>query len=189
MKPVSWSTRGLHAVITTFAFLAATACSGGQKSDPELFLIPEGYVGSFYIVFNIPSGEPQTYEEGARVYDIPADGVLLLQSDSNAGTISSDEETFFYESDDGSRKTIEGGWTNDLKDTAKHRSDDNTYIFGGGIGVIEPVRHCQVYIRDFYIGTKAQALDNVNHFDVYSDLGIGDMLDEIFLESCKSDQR
>lgn len=188
MSSFSWLNKGARAAVAGISFFVATACSGEQQSEPELFLIPEGYVGSFYIVFNIPSGEPQTYEDGARVYDIPEDGVLVMQSDSNPGTISSDKENFFYESDDGSRTKVGGGWTSDLKDTPEHRSDDQTYIFGGGIGGIEPVRHCQVYIRDFYVGTKAQVLDNVNYFDIYSDKGIGDMPSEMFQEACNDEQ-
>lgn len=151
--------------------------------------MPEDYVGSFHIVFNIPEGKPQTYEDGARVYDIPEDGVLFMQSNTNPGSISGDKINFYYESEDGSREEVEGRWTTSLHDTPENRSDDQTYIFGGGIGLIEPVRHCQIHSTSFYIGTKNQALDDVGHFDIYSDKGIGDTPSEIFLEACNDGER
>ena len=184
MNSTTRLTRGyLKATAFLVLFLMA-GCSEGR--EPELYLIPEGYVGSFHIVFNIPSGKPQTYENGARVYDIPEDGVLLIQSNSNPGSISGDKINFYYESEDGNRRQIKGRWTTSLHDTPENRSDDQVYIFGGGIGLIEPVRHCQIYTSDYYVGTKSQALDNVGHFDIYSDQGIDNLPDEIFLEACNN---
>lgn len=187
MRSVCRRIRPTHPLVLGLAFVAA-ACSGEQKSEPRIYLIPEGYVGAFYIVFNIPSGEPQTYEDGARVYDIPEDGVLLMQSDSDPGLIHTDDIEFFYESDDGTRDRIEGRWTTSVHDTPENRADDQVYIFGGGINLIKPVKNCGIYAKDFHIGTKAQILDGVGHFDIYSDRGINNIPDEVFLEACESDR-
>ena len=173
-------------VTASLSFLTIIACSEGR--EPELYLIPEGYVGSFYILHNIPGGEPQTYENGARVYDIPDDGVLLIQSDTNSGTISSDRINYYYESDDGSRRKIGDREATGATSAPEKQTDEPIYIYGPGIGLIEPVRHCQIYTSDFHVGTKAQILDGVGHFDIYSDRGVDSIPDEVFLEACKSNQ-
>lgn len=80
------------------------ACSA-EEGNPEIFLLPEGYQGAFYVVYNIPEGEPLTYEDGAPVYDIPQDGVLLTQADVSPGSVRKD--MFFYESADGTRESID----------------------------------------------------------------------------------
>lgn len=188
MSSFSWLNKGVRAAVAGISFFVATACSGSQESEPRVYLIPEGYVGAFYIVFNIPSGEPQTYEDGARVYDIPEDGVLLMQSDSSAGRIHTDDIKFFYESDDGSRERIDGRWTTTVHDTSENRADDQVYIFGGGMNLIKPVKDSKIYAKDFHVGTKAQILDGVGHFDIYSDRGVDSIPDEVFLEACNDKQ-
>ena len=175
------SSRTLVAIIS---LLTATACAGSEESEPRIYLLPEGYVGAFYIVFNIPSGESQTYEDGARVYDIPEDGVLLMQSDSGAGRIHTGDIKWFYESEDGTREKVEGRWTTTVRDTPESRADEQVYIFGGGINLIKPVKDCEIYAKDFHVGTKAQILDGAGHFDIYSDQGIDNLPDEVFLEAC-----
>lgn len=174
-----------RALVAILSLLTATACAG---SEPRIYLLPDGYVGAFYIGFNIPSGKPQAYEDGARVYDIPEDGVLLMQSDSGAGRIHADDIKFFYESEDDTREKIDGPWTTTVRDSPESRADEQVYIFGGGINLIKPVKDCEIYAKDFHVGTKAQILDGVGHFDIYSDQGIDNLPDEIFLEACNNKQ-
>jgi hypothetical protein len=40
-------------------------------ADPEVHLIPEGYVGDVLIVFRAANGEETAYEGNARLYNIP----------------------------------------------------------------------------------------------------------------------
>lgn len=188
MNATTRFTKHSHTVIGCLLLLTLTACSA-EGREPEHYLLPEGYQGSFYIVFNIPEGSPQTYEDGARVYDIPEDGVLLMQSDSNPGSISSDKVNFFYESGDGTREKIDGRFTTTLHDTPEARSDNQTYIFGGGIVERQyEKRHCNIYYKEYYVGSKTQALEQIGDFDLLSDQGINDMPSEIFLEACNDGQ-
>ncbi|UDL04695.1 DUF6843 domain-containing protein [Marinobacter sp. CA1] len=164
-----------------------SSCARDTKEtsrDAEIYLIPEGYVGSFYILFNIPQGEPQEYEADARVYEIPEDGMLMMQSDPNEGWIQSNKIDFFFVAPDGTRTRITERWTTSLKDTPENRMDEHVTVFGGGIGVFEPIRHCQITETNFYVGTKAQALDGQGFFDLFSERGVEQIPDEIFLEAC-----
>ena len=54
-------------------------------ADPEIHLIPEGFTGPVAIVFRAIDGEPAATEDGARLYRIPADGILLTQAEPNIG--------------------------------------------------------------------------------------------------------
>jgi hypothetical protein len=51
------------------------------RNEPEVYLLPDGYVGPVLIVYDQPTGEPRKYEAGARVYEIPENGMLLTQFD------------------------------------------------------------------------------------------------------------
>lgn len=183
MRPIF---RSLRVFLGLSVFLL-TSCSQAVEREPELYVLPGGFAGSFHIVFNVPRGEPQTYEGPVRTYQIPPDGMLLMQSDTNAGRLRSDKIKFIYQSDGDVREKIDGRWTTSLHDTPENRSDDQVYIFGGGIGIVEPVRHCQLYSKSFYIGTKSQALDDVGYFDIYSERGLDKFQEEVFLGACDND--
>src|SRR5690349_12368190 len=60
-------------------------CGSCDWSEPEVHLIPAGYVGTIYIVHNRPDGTPLKREGRARIYEIPTDGVLWSQSPTNLG--------------------------------------------------------------------------------------------------------
>lgn len=180
------SMRRLFGGLAIVLLLGACSQDAGSR-EPEIYLIPEGYVGSFYILYNLPQGEPQRYENGARVYEIPPDGMLLMQSDANeGGPIAIDKIKFFYVRPDGSRTQITERWTTSLHDTPENRSDERVAIFGGGIGVFEPIRHCKVIETGFYVGTKAQAIDWEGGFDLFSERGLESISEEVFLDVCGS---
>ena len=55
------------------------------RADPEIYLIPVGYVGEVTVVFRSRNGEPATREGDARLYKIPENGILLTQAQPNVG--------------------------------------------------------------------------------------------------------
>jgi hypothetical protein len=57
-----------------------------QNAELELYLIPKGFEGQVFIVFNQPQGQPKTYEKSRRVFDTT--GVLLTQFSPNYGFIN-----------------------------------------------------------------------------------------------------
>lgn len=183
MMPMKRTLVGLAILLS---LIACSQNAGSTGRDPEIYLIPDGYVGSFYILFNLPRGEPQRYEDGARVYEIPPGGMLLMQSDANEGRIRSDKIQFFYVHPDGSRTQIKERWTTSLHDTPENRRDKRVTMFGGGIGIFEPIRHCKVVHKAFYVGTKAQAIDWEGGFDIFSERGVESVSEEVFLDVCGS---
>lgn len=170
-------------LLVSLSVFSVASCTP-EAGRSTIYLIPDGYVGSFYILFNIPQGEPPQYEAGTRVYEIPGDGMLLMQSAPNEGWKGSDSSLFFYVEPDGSRTQITERWTTSLKDTPKNRYDDRVTVFGGGVGIFEPIRHCQITETGFYVGTRAQALAGVGAFDLFSERGVASIQDDVFIESC-----
>ena len=57
----------------------------GKRGEDEIHLLPEGYTGSVFIIFNQPDGQEKGYEDGKRVYIIPPDGILKTQFSPNEG--------------------------------------------------------------------------------------------------------
>lgn len=66
-------------------------CVGGalaqcrQLSEQSLYLLPNRFVGSVVIAFDQPDGVPAEYRGSARLYRIPANGVLHTQFKPNYG--------------------------------------------------------------------------------------------------------
>ena len=71
-----------------------------QASRPELFTLPEGYVGPVLIIWDQPNGIPPRYEEGVQIFEIPANGLLLTQASRPYGGIGDD---FWYRNELGQR--------------------------------------------------------------------------------------
>lgn len=77
-----------------------------SRAEDEIHLIPVGYVGPVVIVFNKKSGQPEKYENGKRVYEIPPNGILRTQFKENTGTHPWGSVQYFYVKGDGSRVPI-----------------------------------------------------------------------------------
>ena len=74
-----------------------------NKAQPEIFLIPEGYVGKVNVVFKKGCGEPIHRSDEGIVYVIPDDGVLLVDGELRTGII---DHTYHYIDDVGIRREI-----------------------------------------------------------------------------------
>src|SRR4051812_14822930 len=61
--------------------------AGCQNPEPADFLIPKGYTGRVAVVFEQKQGEKPKYLNGRRIYDIPANGILLTQFKAEFGFI------------------------------------------------------------------------------------------------------
>ena len=108
-----------------------SSCSQGQEREPEIYLLPEGYTGSVYIIHGIPGGQPQQYQNGARILAIPPGGLLLIQSDPNYGGLESESIQFFYQHQDGSRTQIAKNSASTIHDTPENRRDTRPVVHGG----------------------------------------------------------
>lgn len=167
--PIPGSERLWKLIAVSLLFSFFTACSNDNTAEREAehYLLPAEYVGAFYTVFSQAQGKPVDHEQGARQYEIPDDGILLVRGTPNEGVVRSEDIRFFLKSEAGALQEVSARWTTSITDHKAAREDPTVYIFGGGPGVFSSSAHtCDIRFRGFHIGTKAQILDGVGHFDI-----------------------
>lgn len=99
-----------------------------QQAEPETYLIPEGFTGKVNIIFNRKEGKPVKYEDKRRVYEIPADGILLTQFTTNDGFIN---RKYYYKMQSGELKPLRSFES----DTAEIKKDEVGIFLDGISGV------------------------------------------------------
>jgi hypothetical protein len=146
--------------------LAALSC--GQMpvmADPEILLIPRGYTGNIFVVYGIPSGQPPRRENGARLYRIPANGVLLTQDPPNTGINT--VWKFFYEDPGDTREPLGRIWASTVQNTPENRAWPDVEIFYPRQGRYRAEQMaCEVRHSQYYVGTRAQAIANGTRTDM-----------------------
>lgn len=75
-------------------FLCAGLAQCGRKADTSIYCLSNHFVGDVLIVFDQPTGAPVEYRGRARLYRIPANGVLRTQFKPNYGLHLPDQ--FYY---------------------------------------------------------------------------------------------
>lgn len=65
-----------------------------SSADEEIHLLPKGFTGVVIIRYNAENGKEKRYENGKRVYEIPANGILDTKFDINEGW--SDLPKYYY---------------------------------------------------------------------------------------------
>jgi len=111
----------------------------GQTIEPEIHLLPAGFEGPVLIIFNQAEGAAPKYEEEARVYEIPASGVLWTQFSDQSGWVPKGYPKFYHVSADGSRTKIERTRWEDTTDGGRVKA------YGGSIGIAGGER-CTYYV-------------------------------------------
>lgn len=84
-------------------YLFSFASSYLTRPEKETYLIPDGYIGTVFVVFNQPDGEEPEYENDRRIYRIPQTGVLFTQLKDEQGIIN---QEYFYISPSGQRRKL-----------------------------------------------------------------------------------
>jgi hypothetical protein len=137
-----------HAAIESFA-------TPEPRAHPEIHLIPAGYAGYVTIAFMAPTGGPGDFEGNARLYRIPANGLLLLQSPPNHGLGS--EQQFFIVDSNGDRREVKISIAN-FGEMLKNRIHPDVEVFYPTKGVVQGER-CDIEYDQYFVGTRAQFLD------------------------------
>lgn len=128
---------------------SAAALSLG--STTEKFLIPEGYKGDVYVIYNTPGGVPEQRTRREIIYVIPSDGVLSVREPM---TYNFTKSEYFYQHPDGTLEKIRNYWPTTIPKTPENLSDDRDF------GVYFPRTGnysdgCFIQYQQFYVGTKA----------------------------------
>ncbi len=131
-----------------------------KRAEPEIHLIPAGYMGDVYIIHNASEAAPPEYEEGRRVYRIGSDGVHKTQLDRNNLLRMAGDRLFFYVGQDGTRVPITEYWPTTIPDTPENRADTSTvgiyFIQLGTTTRYNPT--CETTYTMYSVGTKAHLL-------------------------------
>ncbi|TMP87883.1 hypothetical protein CWC05_06225 [Pseudoalteromonas ruthenica] len=156
------------------AFLSS--CTEVKKREPAIYLIPEGYVGSLYIVFNAPNGQPPQYEGNSRVYHIPPSGVLVTQMDANEGWSESSEIKYFSVSQSGKRTLI--------SESSENTPKTERTVYVGGLGRSGPIYGCTVINKNFTVGTDAEQRNTEKLLTLYEAIKVKNIDKKLFEGMC-----
>jgi hypothetical protein len=128
----------------------------GEIAEPEIHLIADGYMGDVFIIHDVPDGEPLERKGLSRVYRIPRSGILRSQSSMNFGW---GKPRYYYISENGDRRQIEGYWPSSIHDTPENRRDKSIGIFFPRTGEMSSSDlPCIVKFERYYVGTKPHLL-------------------------------
>lgn len=122
-----------------------------EIGDDEVFILPEGHKGIVFILFDQKNGEPERYEHGSRVYEIPPGGVLKTQFFLNTGWHRPGK--YFYRVNG---KLVEIPYVFDDRDMDiknDRKSEVHVCCPSNGQAGREPNGPAVVY-EQFYVGTK-----------------------------------
>lgn len=147
--------------------LFMVACDETPPRDPEMYIIPDGYIGTFHIVYNVTDGQPKKMQDGFRVYEIPENGVLLTQTGINSGWLDTKLIHFYYRKSNGELQDLTDRYTTRVANTPESRAESSTTIYGGGLGSAEyRFIPCVLVSKLFHIGTNKDILDGENHVEL-----------------------
>ena len=84
-SPVGGQLRVLIVKIIMLAIALVSGCVQLPRAEPEIHLIPKGYVGWVTIAFGAANGQAAAYEGDAHPYRIPSTGVLITKAAPKRG--------------------------------------------------------------------------------------------------------
>jgi hypothetical protein len=106
-----------------------------SKTVAETYIIPSDFQGRFRVVYGEPCGVQPAVEDGRRVLEIPASGILIIAPEFEAGII--DHKYFFV--DESGKRTL------DESNTITIESTGSTTTETGG----------EIKYADFFVGDPA----------------------------------
>lgn len=122
-----------------------------NKTNPRDILIPEGFRGKVFIIFDQPCGTEIIKVNGREVYEIPSNGVLICK---NAYEIGTTDYNYYFISKNGTKKSIPYRYN--------EKDDLNTIIVqGAGFGTESGTNTPKHTYQSFIITT----VDSIKHFN------------------------
>ena len=124
-----------------------------EIGDGEMFILPEGYRGVVFILYDQKNGEPVRYEQGKRLYEIPPNGILKTQFSLNTGWHSPGK---YYYKENG--KLIEIPYAFDDRDIeAKKAIESKVHVCCPSSGQAgKDPNDAPVVFGQFYVGTNEE---------------------------------
>lgn len=98
-----------------------------QNIEPEIYLIPKGYIGWLIVAVDQEDGAEKEYEDGYRVYRMPPNGFLKTKFSLNTGWAEAGKTRLYYYVDSLGRRT-------ELSDYDLHpKADSIVQVMGGAV--------------------------------------------------------
>jgi hypothetical protein len=144
-------------LITVFSFFSCN-----QEVEKEIYLIPSTFKGKVNVIFSQANGKPIKYENNARVYEIPEDGILLTQFKEQEGFV---KREYFYVDKDNNKKPLKI-----IIDIEDETSTEISVFRDGTIGVYGNSNdENSLTYQEFYITDKGSfesyfSNDSINDF-------------------------
>lgn len=128
----------------------ASFTSGCDTADGEIIVLPRGFRGHILIIFNQKNGVQSKYKNGKRLYNIPFNGILKVQSSPNAGWKNLPQ--FYFE------KINEESAISYRPVLDKVKSSDLLFAYGGIAGSVvkDTVTKERIEFLEYYVGTKSE---------------------------------
>ena len=101
-----WRWFGLIINGASIALYAAVIIGGGVlviSTTNRRFIVPEGYTGDVYIIYNAADGKPATTHQAGVTLRIPSSGILYTTAPMVGGLI---RDEYYYERGDGTQRRI-----------------------------------------------------------------------------------
>ncbi len=133
----------MRIIILLVSILGLLGCN---KAEQEIVIIPRSYTGRILIVYNQLNGGTPIYEDGKRVYKIPANGVLKTRFSANPGWMSLPE--FYYDKISSVNKIVYQPNPRDLP-------INGIVAHGGSAGSFRSTKG-EIKFVCYYIGNKKQ---------------------------------
>jgi hypothetical protein len=150
----------MNQIIYFLTFFHFISCS--QSLEHEVYLIPSNFEGKVNIIFNQTKGAETKYEDGKRIYEIPADGILLTKFKEQEGFI---RREYYYVN--GNNKTSLEIVTNEKtinSDEVAIFRDGTTGVYGNS-GDTNSLVYYEFYVCNKMNFESYFSKDSIDNFD------------------------
>lgn len=122
---------------------------GCDRAEKEVIIVPKDFIGSVLIIYNHSDGAAPAYENGKRIYNVPANGILKTKFSPNPGWMEFPE---FYYGNIAPENKIP------FEADMKKLPLDHIVAFGGTAGSInkDSTGEKKIKVLIYYIGEKTQ---------------------------------
>lgn len=144
-------------IILVFCFLFYLLL---PKAEPETILLPRNFRGQLEIVFDEPCGQSIVYEKGRRIYHIPDNGVLIINSKQMMGVI---DRKFYLTDESGNIAELpEFHWSKFEEEKHDwHWTFSNTKLSKDLVGVFWACTNRFSFIISNYLSLKEQNRETI----------------------------
>ncbi len=112
------------------------------KRMPTTYIIPQNFNGKFRIVYGLPCGIVPAFENKRMILNIPADGILMVNSKNTSGVI---DDEFYFVNENNIRTKIAVG------ESFQTKAKEKQFALMLNNGVFTKDSITQIYYEEFQI--------------------------------------